>query len=442
MPLDFKTSLDPSGFERGLAQIDSSATRSAGRIEAAFTQMGSRVTASLGAAGVAGAFAKAIQASVDFASRIGDSAEAMGLTVETFQGYVGVLERGGVEQVKFEKGFGVMLQKMDDAREGNEKLIASFEKLGVTWEMLSTGSPEQVFEQIALGLSTATDATQAYAAAADIFGKGNGRIIAQLRELGGSLSDHAAAVDKLGIEQQKTLDAWGDAWQSWKRSALVAMGDVFATAAKGVRNFAEQATFLATGTKRSDVESAMAGGLTPPEAKAAASAGPDPRLAKRLEENNKLLEQSQKEYDRLEKEAFDEMSKRDKEWLRMHEKKEAALRREIELQKELKNNETRGRMDRALADVNRLEGANAGIRENAMRFSMLSPDDRRSQVRAERLAAKQEKRLDRLAKTGQQDARFGANRPDRDISAIALNDSTIQALKKAFFEANSQLIAG
>lgn len=440
MPLDYRSSLDDSQFQRALDRMDKETHSVSSSIGRHFGIAGA------GVAGVAGALALAVKESVNFASAIVDSAEAINLGTEAFQGYIGVLETGGVTQERFEKQFGKMVQAIDDAREGNEKIRQSFDDLKVTWETLSAGTPEDVFRAIAVGLHDAEDATIAYGAASDIFGKGSGRMIAQLREMGAGLGEHAEQVNKLGEEQTKTLDAWGDAWASWGRRAKVWIADVVATAAKGVQMFAEDATFLATGTNRGDVESGLAGALAPAAPKAAAP-GPDPRLVKREEENRKLLKESQREYDKMAAEAAETAEKaaqKTEEECEAIERKIRLKEQELEVERKLleKQTEAQRRMDEAIAGVDRLEQQNRDIRGSALAFGMLSPDERRDQVRNERDVKNEQKRQDRLIQNGQRDARFGARGEGRDIADIGLNQPTIDALKRAFFEANAQLVAG
>lgn len=425
MALDFKVTAEDAAFMRAMANVEKSGSKAAMAVGGAFDKAGASLAGfATVATGVAALrFSKGI---TDFAGDIGDAADAVQLTAEAFQGYVGALEVSGVSQEKFEKNFTKFLTTIDDAREGNEKLIGSFEKLGISWDRLSQGTPEELYNDVAKGLKNATNETESFAAATDLFGKGSARMIAALREMGEDLERRTEQVSKLSNAEQRYLDQIGDRWEATARRIKVAIAQAGVSAGGFLGSMLGGGKPVPPGAVTETMHDEKKPLVQP--------AGPDPRLKKREEENKKLLEESQREYIRLEKEAFEKTSKIDKEWLRMHEKKEEALKRELEFLKDIARAEKERNIETKRGQIEKLEAQRSSAIAQSNAFNMMSTDARRDafrqQQREERADSRTQRALSAIRDPSRKfrDARSFNRDIGGDLPQVVLAEKTIDRL--------------
>ncbi len=424
--LNFKSGLDDTKFQAGMRRMETSAERAAvkisegwGRVGSAFGAVGAAVTAT----GIV------IKNVVDFASDLGDSAEAINLSVESFQGFVGVLEAGGVTQEKFERAMVKLTQSIQDARDGNVKIVETFEKLGVTWEKIISLSPEEILNEIAAGLSSATDSTEAFAAATDLFGKGSAKMIAQLKENGTALKENAAEVSKLSQAQQKTLDDWGDAWVRWARKVKVAIGGTIATAASDLQQLAEDAAFLYSINDMDANELAQT---------IAANGGSEGTPTTPAERGGDITDpRTKKQYEELDK-ALEQMNKDSAKW---HEETQRALDKVAEfdakIAKEIRESDERFREKQIENKRDKIAQLQQGISAEMARevdFNLTTPDERREAHRSgldvSRANSRAKRELAALKDPSRRfkDSRAFGNELGGDLGRVALDEASITKL--------------
>ena len=233
MSLDFRSSLDDSAFVRSLRNMEAKTKTAASSIGDSFKAAQGSLTALAGGLGVFAGLRGAKEI-VDFAGEIADSADAVSLTAEQFQGFSGVLEQSGVDAEKFTRGMVSLNAKIQDAKDGNEAAIKSFSRLGVSLEQLKTDDPGKVLLAIADGLKNATDKSEANAAALDILGTKQYKMASALKMGSEELQRQAELTSKLSDKETERLDSLGDGLSRIARTikalggkGLLALGDNF-----------------------------------------------------------------------------------------------------------------------------------------------------------------------------------------------------------------------
>jgi len=161
------------------------------------------------------------KAILDFAGNLQDASEAMGLTVEQLQGLHGAFMLGGASAEDVDKGISKLLQNMDTATNSVGPIRDAFDKLGVSFETLSSGDPNAVILAIADGVKNAKNPTEAYAAALELLGKSGKKMMAGLKEGGDGLDELSKRVKKLSNEDAEAIAKFGDAVDVLKGKLMV-----------------------------------------------------------------------------------------------------------------------------------------------------------------------------------------------------------------------------
>lgn len=163
---------------------------------------------SLGAA--ASAAIAATNAVIDFASGLQDTSDAIGIDVVSLQELQHAFSQTGSDADTTGRGLSKLSQSIDDARKGNEKTIATFESLGVTWAELNKLTPDQILMRIAASAESATDPSARLAAIVDLLGRSGLKMAAGLNAGAGELANLRAEANTLTADQVAALDNAGD----------------------------------------------------------------------------------------------------------------------------------------------------------------------------------------------------------------------------------------
>jgi len=176
--------------------------------DGAMSGLGAKLTAIFSV----GFFVNAIRGAVNFADALQDTSDALNISAESLQGLQGAFAQAGVGQEQFRSGMSKLNQSVQDARDGNEKMIGDFARLGVTWKDIRDKSPEEILYLIADGMKNSKDPTEALASAMSVLGKAGKSMAAELRQGGDALKSHASEVSKLSDEEVAAVGALADAW--------------------------------------------------------------------------------------------------------------------------------------------------------------------------------------------------------------------------------------
>lgn len=442
--LEFKSGWDDSAFYRGLRQMASEVKKETDKIEFNFKVLGDRLK-TIGTAGVAG-FAFAVKGAVEFGSAIRDSADALDLSTDAFQGYVGVLEQSGVSQEKFESGMVRLKKAIEDAKSGNIELVKTFEDMGVSWDVLSSGSLEDVLQAIATGLSSAADAGKAFNAATDVFGKGSQKFVAALRENGSEFDANTKLVSKLADDQIAKLDALGDAWTGLSWKVKVSGSDFFSRLNDWIdmlqgndpESFSQSARVYTPnpfGTKAAE------GPAPDPFAGLQSLTGPkDPRTVKAEKDLDEALEKANRDSEKW----HEERDKATKAELDAQEKTAEGWRKLADALDELAREKKKQLLSDKLRQVEGLQADRANEVEKEIDFNLSTPDQRRSAFRQSLANRRAESRANRkFAAENEPWRRYrGARAFEGELGGnankVALDDASI---KKLTTEINKLIVA-
>ena len=192
------------------------------------TNISDKLAGAFSAAGVIGGIGvlaagvmSAGRAIMDFAGNLQDASDSMGLTVEQLQGLHGAFMLGGASAEDVDKGIGKLIQSMDTATTSTGPVRDAFDKLGVSFDVISSGDTNAVLMAIADGIKNSKNPTEAYAAAMDLLGKSGKKMIASMRDGGDSLQAVSDKVDKLSTKDNKAIADFGDAFDELKLKLMV-----------------------------------------------------------------------------------------------------------------------------------------------------------------------------------------------------------------------------
>lgn len=194
------------GLKDGLSKAKADVDKFAKETEGAFSGLSGKLAAVFSVGAIIGAG----RAIFDFVGGIQDTSDALDMSAESVQGLSGAFAQSGVNAEKFAAGMAKLNQTVQEARDGNDKMIGDFGRLGVKWEDIRDKSPEDILYQIADGMHDATDPTEALAAAMAVLGKAGKSMAAELRGGSAALREHRDEVYKLTAAEVAEVDAAGD----------------------------------------------------------------------------------------------------------------------------------------------------------------------------------------------------------------------------------------
>ncbi len=463
MPLDFRATFDDSAVSRAYRNMETGASKAVSGMTSTFSAM-SVVSGALGFG-----FLAAGHSILEFAGNIQDSAEVTGLGIQAFQELSGVAEQGGVEMAKFSKGIGALNQSLQEALDGNDKTIKSFERLGISWQELNSLSVEELLNQIADGLNNSSNATESYAAASDLLGKGQQKFIGILMQGSEALAAQRKDITTMSDAGVKALDDLGDAFTRAGRTAKSWIGNLISEGQGFFRELADYTFNVPT-----DSMAELTGRIFGEPLKKPKAVAEDPRIKKQAAEDAKTEAEMMKEYNRLEEEAAKDAAKNaqaesaalerrgemqrafyidglegeqklkaledDRTQLQMDlmeasDRERASLieklalkEQEIAKEKRLQSEKQRTEMLDDLRGQKRAQEAKLqGLQQKAIDFGLASPDERRQAVREQHREEREAARQKRLFEKGQKDARYGAQAIQNQID---LSADSIAALGK------------
>lgn len=103
--------------------------------------------------------------------------QRLGLSREAYQEWNYVLSQSGVDINSVQTGMKTLTNTIDDAKNGTDKAIEKFTRLGITQEDLANKSREDIFAMTIAGLQKMTDDTEKAALANDMFGRSGQEMI-------------------------------------------------------------------------------------------------------------------------------------------------------------------------------------------------------------------------------------------------------------------------
>lgn len=206
-----KLTLDSSDYDKGLDDAENKANDLKQRWSTATSSIskgvksigtGGGILAALGA----GAFKAADSVSKNL-DNIDKMSQKLGLSTDAYQEWDYVMNISGTSIDNMAMGLKTLTNKFDDAVGGSESAIKTFERLGLSMDDISGLSREDLFAQVIFAFQDMEDTAERAALANDLLGRSGQELaplfntsaeetqnlIAQVRDLGGVMSEEAVA---------------------------------------------------------------------------------------------------------------------------------------------------------------------------------------------------------------------------------------------------------
>jgi hypothetical protein len=229
-----KLALDASGFDRGLHQANASLDKFA-------KQAGGILAGGFAFDKIISGFSSAIEKGdqlQDLANRFGISASALQEV-----GNAASLSGAGIEDVA--SAMNKLAVNAGKAIGGDDAMIESFQKLGLSVSDLKNMSPQDLFFKLSEAVATASDPLEAFAMAQEVAGKSVGALMETLRMGPGAIQEMGSGMGVWSDETIAQLGAASDEIKKFQNTMIIAFGSAaqfvnpfIAT----IKNMAEQVT--------------------------------------------------------------------------------------------------------------------------------------------------------------------------------------------------------
>ena len=203
--LTFKSGLDDSKFQAGLNRMEKGAKASTGKI--------SGMMKGIGIAALAKGAINAADGVLEMGGALDDQSRSLNMNVETMQKLQGVMIQGGVGQDQFVMGMKNLGEAMVKAREEGGEALEKFQKLGISfYEIDDAGNDTaKMFDIMSEAIKNSESVLDSTAAATDILGGKQGKMVAVMRQGTEVIKEQAKAVKILSAEQVEYNARLGDA---------------------------------------------------------------------------------------------------------------------------------------------------------------------------------------------------------------------------------------
>jgi len=251
--------IDNQGYIRGIKaaddatkQFNKDAVAGAKDVDRAFDNLSSKADklftgmTKLKAALVGAALVSFGRSAIAAADAIADLADATDMTIPKIIEIQNALIASGGKADDASKLITQFYKSIDEAAQGSDKTQLALSKLGISFDMLKTGTPVELFDQAANGLKGITDPATKTALAIDIFGKSMigvspEKFSQQLEALRGTFEKQAADIERAA--------ALNDQWEQSIFKIRLAFLEAFGPMIQGMAKLLEQMPSLITGFK-------------------------------------------------------------------------------------------------------------------------------------------------------------------------------------------------
>lgn len=216
---------NPAAAIKGLADTFSLLTSPIGLATAGIAAFGA----------AAAAITKGLLDLSDRVERLGQQADKIGASFEFIQVIEEAAQRAGSSVETVGASFRKFLPLLDDAKNGSEKAVAAFEKIGISAQELQSLSPEEAYQRVAAALVEIEDPAARAAAATDLLGRSALELIPTFKGIAEARQDLEryfavlSDVDKIRLEGfDSSVEKLGTATKGLGQSLLlpfVGLGD-------------------------------------------------------------------------------------------------------------------------------------------------------------------------------------------------------------------------
>ena len=220
--------------------------------------VGAAIGAAMTAIGTAAAAAgKKLYDMANDVAAVGDNIDKMsqrlGLSREAYQEWEYVLSQSGVEIDSVQVGMKTLTNTIDDAKNGTDKAIEKFTRLGITQADLANKSREDIFAMTVAGLQNMSDETEKAALANDMFGRSGQEMIPLLNQTAESTQELLDKAHEMGmVMSDEAITAavdYTDAMDTLKRTFSGVKNNIVSDLLPGFTKVLEGLSGLMVGTE-------------------------------------------------------------------------------------------------------------------------------------------------------------------------------------------------
>jgi hypothetical protein len=187
---------------------------------------------------------------LEYGGKISDLSARLGISTTAVQEWGYALKQNGGDVEDMSRFFERLAMARRDALEGNDKKAASFEKLGVSKEMLQTGSLEDIGARIGKSFEGGADPQQFMAELRDVGGRAAGNMVAMFSQGFGQLAMEARDLGVVMSESTiASLDTLGDRLDQLKMQFQTTIAPVFVTIGELAINAVKAVSAMLAGWK-------------------------------------------------------------------------------------------------------------------------------------------------------------------------------------------------
>lgn len=207
------------------------AKKSAKDLQAQFNALGTRVKGladdfkNAGIAAITIGMGALYHQAVALSDEVSDLSHSFGLSIPEVLAFRDALQSSGGKAENADKAISTLFGKISDAKDGNDTIIAQFEKLGVSFDDLKKLSPYESIIKVAAGFKNITDQFEKTKAIKEVFGKAG--IGVSMDDISEALSKGTANFDKYGAAIE-TVGQVSDALKTNIQNLTVAFADLIA----------------------------------------------------------------------------------------------------------------------------------------------------------------------------------------------------------------------
>lgn len=213
--LNVKTGLDASGFETGLARLQSSAAGVARGLAATFAGAFSF-----------GAILKQFTDAFSKASQLQDISDRFGLSAEAIQRIGNAAAESGATLDDVAKALAKIGVGAQEAAAGNKQLESAFSAIGVSGQDLVKLSPEQLFYRLANAMNDGSLAGKDMAVAKELLGRGFATLMPVLKMTEEQIRAVGEAAGIMSDDAVAKLDQFGDSWGRLSNTVKVRAAEI------------------------------------------------------------------------------------------------------------------------------------------------------------------------------------------------------------------------
>ena len=184
--------------------------------------------------------------------------QRLGLSREAYQEWDYVLSQSGVDINSVQTGMKTLTNTIDDAKNGTDKAIEKFTRLGITQEDLANKSREGIFAMTIAGLQKMTDDTEKAALANDMFGRSGQEMIPLLNETAESTEALLQKSRDLGMvmsdEAVTAAVKYTDSMDTLKRTFSAVKNNIVSDLLPGFTKILDGLTGLLTGQEEAGAQ--------------------------------------------------------------------------------------------------------------------------------------------------------------------------------------------